>query len=604
MGDSAAQNRFICGGLLSLRARIDASTSLSCMPSLEQLLHDRLAAAFTTVAGEPVDPNLRRSQHADFQADGALPLDRRLGRNPRDIAADVVRHASLDDLCRSVEISGPGFINLTLSDEALAPLIATMASDDRLGVGPVTHPDTVVIDYSAPNVAKEMHVGHLRSTVIGDAAVRLLDWLGHRVIKANHLGDWGTPFGMLIEHLLDIGETEAAHELSLGDLNSFYKAARAKFDADDSFKERARTRVVALQSGDEQTLRLWRLLVDESEKYFLAVYDRLDVRLTEKDFFGESYYNGMLRPVVEELDRLGLLQESDGAKVVFPAGFTNRDGDPLPIIVQKHDGGFGYGATDLAAIRYRTQELHANRLLYVVGLPQKQHFEMVFEVAREAGWLTPPARAQHVGFGSVLGPDGKILRSRAGDTIKLAELVNEAVTRAAALVAEKNPDLDEGTRADVARMVGIGAIKYADLSNDRVKDYVFDWQRMLSFDGNTAPYLQYAHARIRSIFRRGQVAAPTGLAAVTVSEPAERALAIELLAFEGVIATVAESLEFHRLAVYLHGVATAFTAFYEKCPVLRADGDARTSRLALCDLTAKVLARGLNLLGIAAPDRM
>jgi arginyl-tRNA synthetase len=541
---------------------------------------------------------------ADFQADGALPLARRLGRNPREIAAEVVRHARLDDLCRSVEVSGPGFINLTLSGEALASLVADMAGQERLGVAPVADPDTVVIDYSAPNVAKEMHVGHLRSTVIGDAAVRLLDWLGHRVIKANHLGDWGTPFGMLIEHLLDIGETEAAHELSLGDLNGFYKAARAKFDADDGFKERARTRVVALQGGDEQTLRLWRLLVDESEKYFLTVYDRLDVCLTVKDFFGESFYNDMLRPVVEELDRLGLLRESDGAKVVFPQGFTNRDGDPLPIIVQKRDGGFGYGATDLAAIRYRTQELHANRLLYVVGLPQKQHFEMVFEVAREAGWLTPPARAQHVGFGSVLGPDGKILRSRAGDTIKLAELVDEAVSRAAALVAEKNPELDEDTRTDVARMVGIGAIKYADLSNDRVKDYVFDWHRMLSFDGNTAPYLQYAHARIRSIFRRGEVAAPTGLAAVTVSESAERALAIELLAFEGVIAAVAESLEFHRLAFYLYGLATVFTAFYETCPVLRAEGDTRASRLALCDLTARVLARGLNLLGIAAPDRM
>jgi arginyl-tRNA synthetase len=574
------------------------------MATLEYLLLERLAPAFEEVAGAPTDPSLRRSQHADFQADGALPLARRLGRNPREIAAEVVRHARLDDLCRSVEVSGPGFINLTLSGEALASLVADMAGQERLGVAPVADPDTVVIDYSAPNVAKEMHVGHLRSTVIGDAAVRLLDWLGHRMIKANHLGDWGTPFGMLIEHLLDIGETEAAHELSLGDLNGFYKAARAKFDADDGFKERARTRVVALQGGDEQTLRLWRLLVDESEKYFLTVYDRLDVCLTVKDFFGESFYNDMLRPVVEELDRLGLLRESDGAKVVFPQGFTNRDGDPLPIIVQKRDGGFGYGATDLAAIRYRTQELHANRLLYVVGLPQKQHFEMVFEVAREAGWLTPPARAQHVGFGSVLGPDGKILRSRAGDTIKLAELVDEAVSRAAALVAEKNPELDEDTRTDVARMVGIGAIKYADLSNDRVKDYVFDWHRMLSFDGNTAPYLQYAHARIRSIFRRGEVAAPTGLAAVTVSESAERALAIELLAFEGVIAAVAESLEFHRLAVYLYGLATVFTAFYETCPVLRAEGDTRASRLALCDLTARVLARGLNLLGIAAPDRM
>ncbi len=587
-----------------VRAGPGASARLHSMANLEQLLQKRLTPAFETVAGAPADPSLRRSQHADFQADGALPLARKLGRNPREIAADVVRHAHLDDLCKSVEISGPGFINLTFAEDALAPLIAEMAGQGRLGVAPVTQPDTVVIDYSAPNVAKEMHVGHLRSTVIGDAAVRLLEWLGHRVIKANHLGDWGTPFGMLIEHLLDIGETEAAHELSLGDLNSFYRAARAKFDTDDAFKERARTRVVALQGGDEQTLRLWRLLVDESEKYFLAVYDRLDVCLTEKDFFGESFYNDRLHPVVQELDRLGLLRDSEGAKVVFPQGFTNRDGDPLPIIVQKRDGGFGYGATDLAAIRYRTQELHANRLLYVVGLPQKQHFEMVFEAAREAGWLTTAARAQHVGFGSILGPDGKILRSRAGDTIKLVELIDEAVARAAALVAEKNPDLDDETRAEVARMVGIGAIKYADLSNDRVKDYVFDWQRMLSFDGNTAPYLQYAHARIRSIFRRGGVAAPAGLSAVAVSEPAERTLAIELLAFEGVIATVAETLEFHRLAAYLYTLATAFTAFYEKCPVLRAEGETRESRLALCDLTARVLARGLTLLGIGAPVRM
>ncbi len=589
---------------LSARAGSAGRLDLLVMASLEQLLHDRLAPVFEAVAGAPADPSLRRSQHADFQADGALALARRLGRNPREIAGEVVQQAQLADLCAGVEVSGPGFINLTLSDEALAPLVGTMAAQDRLGVAQVTDPDTIVIDYSAPNVAKEMHVGHLRSTVIGDAAVRLLDWLGHRVIKANHLGDWGTPFGMLIEHLLDIGETEAVHELSLGDLNSFYQAARAKFDVDDAFKTRARSRVVALQSGDEQTLRLWRLLVDASEKYFMAVYDRLDVCLTEKDFFGESFYNDMLGPVVEELDRLGLLRESDGAKVVFPQGFTNREGEPLPLIVRKRDGGYGYAATDLAAIRHRTQDLGADRLLYVVGLPQRQHLEMVFEAAREAGWLTPPARAQHVGFGSVLGPDGRMLRTRAGGSIKLVELIDEAITRSAALVAEKNPELDEATRAEVARMVGIGAIKFADLSNDRIKDYVFDWGRMLSFDGNTAPYLQYAHARIRSIFRRGQITVTDDLGAVKISETAEHALAIELLAFEEVVTSVAETLEFHRLAGYLYGVATAFTAFYEQCPVLRAEGAVRDSRLVLCEVTARVLARGLNLLGITAPDRM
>jgi arginyl-tRNA synthetase len=574
------------------------------MTTLEDLLHDRLAPAFDAVAGAPADPSLRRSQHADFQADGALALARRLGRSPREIAEDVVRRAELADLCAAVEVSGPGFINLTVSDGALARLLDVMADHDRLGVARVTEPETIVIDYSAPNVAKEMHVGHLRSTVIGDAAVRLLEWLGHRVIRANHLGDWGTPFGMLIEHLLDTGEAEAAHELALGDLNAFYRAARAKFDADDGFKERARARVVALQRGDEQTLRLWRTLVDGSEKHFLAVYERLNVRLSEKDFVGESFYNDMLQPVVDELDRLGLLRDSDGAKVVFPAGFAGREGEPLPLIVRKRDGGFGYAATDLAAIRHRTRDLGADRLLYVVGLPQRQHFEMVYEVAREARWLTPPARAEHVGFGSILGTDGRMLRSRAGDSIRLADLLDEAVARAAALAAAKSTYLDEAARIEVARMVGIGAIKYADLSTDRIKDYVFDWDRMLSFDGNTAPYLQMAHARIRSIFRRGGVAGAADRSGIKISADAEHALAIELLAFEGVVRGVAGSLEFHRLAGYLYGLATAFTAFYERCPVLRADGVVRYSRLVLCDLTARVLARGLSLLGIEAPERM
>jgi arginyl-tRNA synthetase len=574
------------------------------MPSLEQLLRDRLAAAFEAVAGAPVDPSLRRSQHADFQADAALAVARKLDRPPREVAADVVAKADLADLCRSVEIAGPGFINLTLAESALAPLVAAMAADPRFGVPAVSTSDTVVVDYSAPNLAKEMHVGHLRSTIIGDAVVRLLDWLGHAVHKANHVGDWGTQFGMLIEHLLDVGESEALHELSVGDLTAFYQAARVKFDSDDGFQDRSRQRVVLLQGGDETTLRLWRLLVSESEKYFMDGYARLGVRLTDQDFYGESYYNDMLDPVVDELDRLGLLRESDGAKVVFPAGFTNRSGEPLPLIVRKRDGGYGYAATDLAAIRHRLRDLHATSILYVVGLPQRQHFEMVFEVAREAGWLVPPAQARHIGFGSVLGTDGKMLRTRSGSSVKLAELLAEAVERAAAAVAEKNPELDEATRASVAAAVGIGALKYADLSSDRVKDYVFDWARMLSFDGNTAPYLQYAHARIRSIFRRGSVAAPADLAAIAVPDPAERALAIHLLGFPPVVAEVAESLEFHKLASYLYGLATAFTAFYEKCPVLKSEGDTRTARLALSDLTARLLAHGLDLLGITAPDRM
>ncbi|MCW3816454.1 arginine--tRNA ligase [Micromonospora sp. DR5-3] len=570
---------------------------------LEKLLTDRLAPAFETVAGVPVDPVVRRSQRADFQSDAALALARRLGRPPRSIAAEVLDRAELGDLCAAAEVSGPGFLNLTVADRALGGLIAALATDARLGVPTAAEPETVVVDYSGPNVAKEMHVGHLRSTVIGDAAARLLEWLGHRVVRANHLGDWGTPFGMLIEHLADLGEAEAAQELSMGDLDAFYKAARAKFDADEAFQERSRQRVVALQGGDEATLRLWRLLVEQSERYFLTVYDLLDVTLTERDFQGESSYNHLLAPVVADLDRLGLLRESEGAACVFPPGFAGRDGEPLPLIVRKSDGGYGYPATDLAAIRHRTGGLGATRLLYVVGLPQRQHFELVYAAAAQAGWLTSPARAEHVGFGSILGPNGRMLRSRSGESVKLVALLEEAVARATALARERNPELGEAEAAEVGRAVGIGAVKYADLSSDRHKDYVLDWERMLSLDGNTAPYLQYAYSRIRSIFRRAGAAARPD-AAVSLVEPAERALAIELLGFSGVVAEVARSLEFHQLAGYLYRLAAAFSAFYERCPVLRADGELRESRLLLCDLTGRVLRQGLYLLGIRTPERL
>ncbi|MGW5668642.1 arginine--tRNA ligase [Micromonospora sp. NPDC003776] len=570
---------------------------------LEKLLTDRLAPAFETVAGVPVDPVVRRSQRADFQSDAALALARRLGRPPRTIAAEVLERAELADLCAAAEVSGPGFLNLTVADGALGGLVSALATDPRLGVPESTAPETVVVDYSAPNVAKEMHVGHLRSTVIGDAAARLLEWLGHRVVRANHLGDWGTPFGMLIEHLVDLGEAEATQELSMGDLDSFYKAARAKFDADEGFRERSRRRVVALQGGDEATLRLWRLLVEQSERYFLTVYDLLDVTLTERDFHGESSYNDLLDPVVADLDRLGLLRESDGAACVFPPGQVGRDGEPLPLIVRKSDGGYGYPATDLAAIRHRTGTLGATRLLYVVGLPQRRHFEMVYAAAAQAGWLVPPARAEHIGFGSILGPDGRMLRSRAGESVKLVGLLEEAVARATALARERNPELGEAETAEVGRAVGIGAVKYADLSSDRHKDYVLDWERMLALDGNTAPYLQYAYSRIRSIFRRAGVAARPD-AGITLAEPAERALAFELVGFGAVVAEVERSLEFHHLAAYLYRLAAAFSAFYERCPVLRSDGPVRESRLVLCELTARVLRQGLYLLGIRTPERM
>jgi arginyl-tRNA synthetase len=574
------------------------------MADLEDLLAQRLAIAFETVVGRPCDPAVRRSQHADFQADGALGVARALATSPRAIAEQVVAVAHLHDVCERVEISGPGFINLTVANQVLGQLLAEVSIDDRLGVSPTSQPEIVTVDYSAPNAAKEMHVGHLRSTIIGDAAVRLLEWQGHEVIRQNHVGDWGTPFGMLIEHLLDLGESEAAHELSVGDLNGFYRAARRKFDADADFRERSRLRVVALQSDDPSTGRLWDVLIAMSKQYFAGVYARLGVRLTDADYVGESFYNDQLQSVLAELDGRGMLVESDGAQCVFPAGFHGRDGAALPVIVRKTDGGFGYGATDLATIRHRTTVLRATRLLYVVGLPQRQHFAMIFETAREAGWLAAPARAEHVGHGSVLGSDGRMLRTRAGIEVLLVDLLDEAVARAEVIVDAKNPELDPELRAEIARAVGIGAVKYADLSTDRIKDYVFDLDRMVSLEGNTAPYLQYARARICSIFSRGGVTASRELKAVLIQEPQERALALALLGFGAVIDETADTLEFHTLAQYLFGLASTFTTFYETCPVLKAGDEVRESRLVLCDITARTLQRGLNLLGIDSPEQM
>jgi arginyl-tRNA synthetase len=571
------------------------------------ILAARLQAAFDAVAGRTgVDPVIRPSEHADAQANGALALAKELGRSPRDVAQAVLEACGgLSGVCSSIEVAGPGFLNLVLDNSFLAGELSTVATDERLGVG-VVAPRKVIIDYSAPNVAKEMHVGHLRTTVIGDALVRLMEHLGHEVIRENHIGDWGTPFGMLIEHLLDLGETQAADHLSLGDLDGFYKQARAKFDADDVFKDRARARVVLLQSGDTETRRLWKLLVDLSTKHFNAVYSLLGILLTDDDLMGESAYNDLLPQVITRLDALGLLQQSDGADVVFPPGYTNRDGDPLPLIVQKGQGGFNYATSDLACVIDRVERIGADLLLYVVGAPQAQHLSMVFDVARMAGWLKDPVEAVHVSFGSVLGSDRKMLKSRSGDPLKFIDLVTEAVARADEAIAAKNPELPADERARVARMVGIGAVKYADLSTDRVRDYVFDWERMLSFDGNTAPYLQYAHARICSIFRRAGIdRASVASTTLSVVEPQERDLALKILGFESAILDTLERYSPHRLCTYLYELATTFTAFYEHCPVLKADDDAiRASRLALCDLTARVMNRGLGLLGIDAPEQM
>ena len=581
---------------------------MTVAPDPRAVLGARLQAAVGKAFGAEhagVDPMVRRSERADFQADLAMGMAKALKRSPRQVAEAVVAAADLADVCERVEIAGPGFINLTLKTAFVESSLAALARDDRLGVPTATVKDRVVIDYSAPNVAKEMHVGHLRSTIIGDALARLLEFAGHEVIRQNHIGDWGTPFGMLIEQLLDVGESGA--QASMGELSDFYRAARVKFDSDPKFADRARERVVLLQAGDARTLALWQQLVELSKRYFSTVYERLGVGLRNDDVRGESAYNAALPGIAADLERMGLASINDGALCAFPPGFTNREGEPLPLIVRKQDGGYGYAATDLAAIRYRTQTLRATRILYFVGAPQAQHLAMVFAVATQAGWLAPPTRAEHVAFGTVLGPDKKVLKSRAGDVVRLTDLLDDAVRRAEGELVARDPTLEEGARRALAAQIGIAAVKYADLANDRIKDYVFDPERMVAVVGRTGPYLQYAHARIRSIFREGAGSGVTGGqgASIVVAEPAEHKLALELLDFGSAVLEAGETLRPHRLAGYLYDLATAFSTFYETCPVLKAPDEAtRDSRLALCELTARVLARGLMLLGIAAPERM
>jgi arginyl-tRNA synthetase len=572
-------------------------------------LRQRLEAAITGALGPEfagTDPLLRPSDRADYQANAAMALGKQVGRPPREIADEIIAYADLTGVCSATEVAGPGFINLTLDDAFVTSEVVDSWTDPRLGIPPSPAPETVVVDYSSPNLAKEMHVGHLRSTIIGDALARALEFLGHRVIRQNHVGEWGTQFGMLIEHLVETGADVGS--ASLQDLNAFYQQANARFENESGFADRARQRVVLLQGGDEDTLVMWRKFVDESLRHATAIYQRLGVTLTADDMMPESGYNQWLPDIAEELEQRSLARIDDGALCAFPAGFTNREGAPQPLIIRKRDGGYLYGTTDLAGVRYRTRDLEGTRLVYVVGAPQSQHLAMVFAVAADAGWLggSSGARAQHVAFGSVLGPDGRSFKTRSGENIKLDELLDEAVQRAAAVVAEKNPDLSPDEQADVARAIGIGALKYADLSNDRVKDYVFDWDRMLAFEGNTGPYLQYAHARIRSIFRRAETSVgPDDLALLRLGEKAERDLALQLLTFDQAVEATAEHLQPHRLCTYLFETAQAFTTFYEHCPVLRAESEElRRSRLVLCDLTARVLACGLDLLGIEAPDRM
>ncbi|MBA3287841.1 MAG: arginine--tRNA ligase [Acidimicrobiia bacterium] len=569
-----------------------------------ELLADRLRPAFERVAGlAGVDPVVRPSEHADAQANGALPLAKSLGRPPRDIAAEVLAAVEWEGL-GTAELAEPGFLNITFDAGWIAELVAAVAADDRLGVATTATPQTVVVDYSAPNVAKEIHIGHLRTTVIGDSLVRMLELVGHTVVRENHIGDWGRPFGMLIEHLVDLGSDRSA-SMAVGDLDAFYKTASAQFEHDEDFATRARARVVALQSLDPETIALWRSLVEQSATHWNDVYGKLGVLLTDDDIAGESRYWVLLPEVLERLDATGLLEESDGAQVVFPPGFTNREGQPLPLIVRSQAGAFTYATSDLACVLDRVERVGADTMLYVVGAPQAQHLAMVFAVAEMAGWLRPPRAAVHVAFGNVLGPDRKMLKSRSGEPVRFVDVVDEAIERGVAAVGDKNPELPEAEQRAVGHAVGVGALKYADLSTDRIRDYVFDWERMLSFDGNTAPYLQYAHARICSIFRRADVERTSGRGhPPTIAEVPERALAMRVLGYPSVVGEALERWSPHRLCTYLFELASDFTTFYEHCPVLRTDDETRRSRLVLCDVTARVLEDGLGLLGINAPTRM
>ncbi len=572
------------------------------MTSTYDLLASRLQKAFDSVA-PGADPVLRPSDRSDYQANGVMALAKQVAKPPREVAELVVGALDLSDIA-TVEIAGPGFLNLNLSTKVFNSQLHELSSDARLGLEKTSSPKTVVIDYSAPNVAKEMHVGHLRSTVIGDALARMNRFAGNTVIARNHIGDWGTPFGMLIEHLLDLGEDKAVAELSIGDLDTFYKGAREKFEADDAFKQRSRLRVVALQGGDKETLRLWKILVDQSVAYFAEVYKKLDVTLTPDDNVGESFYNDMLDDVVKDLTAKGLITDSDGALCVFPPGFVNRDDEPLPMIVQKRDEGFGYAATDLAAIRNRVSGLKADEILYVVGTPQAQHFDMLYAVARMAGWLPQNVRCEHVSFGHVLGPDRKMFKSRSGGTVKLVGLLDEAIERADAALVARGSELSEPDRILLATDIARAAIKYTDLSTERQRDYIFDLDRMLAFEGDTGPYLQYAHARLRSIFRRLDAPFSASDATFALESPQERQLALGLLALPEAFDVAFSTLQPHKLCTYLFDLAQRFTTFYEACPVLSSEGALRAERLALCELTARTLELGLSLLGIAAPQQM
>lgn len=576
--------------------------------NIQALLSEKVSQAMIA-AGAPADcePQVRQSakvQFGDYQANGMMAVAKKLGMAPRQLAEQVLTHLDLSGIASKVEIAGPGFINIFLEPAFLAEQVQQALASDRLGVSQPTR-QTIVVDYSAPNVAKEMHVGHLRSTIIGDAAVRTLEFLGHHVIRANHVGDWGTQFGMLIAWL-EKQQQENAGDMALADLEGFYRDAKKHYDEDEAFAERARNYVVKLQSGDTYFREMWRKLVDITMTQNQITYDRLNVTLTRDDVMGESLYNPMLPGIVADLKAKGLAVESEGATVVFLDEFKNKEGDPMGVIIQKKDGGYLYTTTDIACAKYRYETLHADRVLYYIDSRQHQHLMQAWTIVRKAGYVPDSVPLEHHMFGMMLGKDGKPFKTRAGGTVKLADLLDEALERARRLVAEKNPDMPADELEKLANAVGIGAVKYADLSKNRTTDYIFDWDNMLAFEGNTAPYMQYAYTRVLSVFRKADIDDQAlASAPVIISEDREAQLAARLLQFEETLTVVAREGTPHVMCAYLYDVAGLFSGFYEHCPILSAENDAvRNSRLKLAQLTAKTLKLGLDTLGIETVERM
>lgn len=574
-------------------------------------LEKALVAAFgADYAG--VDPMLVAASNpkfGDYQSNVALSLSKQLGQQPRAIAEQLVKQLDVSDICQPPVVAGPGFINLTLLPAYLEAQLSAIQADTRLGVTAAKTPKRVVVDFSSPNIAKEMHVGHLRSTIIGDSIARILEFQGHDVLRLNHVGDWGTQFGMLIAYLREAypEALTTANALDLGDLVTLYRQAKQRFDEDEAFKEAARQEVVQLQAGAEDTRAAWQLLCEQSRREFQVIYDLLDVHLIER---GESFYNPLLPAVVEDLDCLGLLVEDAGAKCVFLEGFTNKEGEPLPLIVQKSDGGYNYATTDLAALRYRIEQDQANRLIYITDAGQANHFAQVFQVARRAGWIPDDVEIVHVPFGLVQGEDGKKLKTRSGETVRLRDLLDEAITRTRAdlesRLQEEGRSETEDFIAAVAQAVGISAVKYADLCQNRTSNYVFSYDKMLALQGNTAPYMLYAYVRIRGISRKGRINfEQLGVnAKILLQEETELTLSKHLLQLSEILGYVESDLLPNRLCQYLFELSQKFNQFYDRCPVLAADEPLRTSRLVLCDLTARTLKLGLSLLGISVIERM